>query len=223
MHHFLKRALAGAAALAFVSIVFANATTIVYSSIPNLNVNPGVNAYTAYLNFLPLDQFTLSSAASITGLNLVTQNSFDSGLGGFTFEVYDSTHSTIIFSQSIVPTLVTTTAFFTDIITGSVSGLTLSAGTYWAGFYAPGALTLGVAGFAGGNGSLIETFPLTQPGVAQFLMTDIFGSGGGNLGYQLLSGTDTTPLPAALPLFASGLGALGLIGWRRKRKAQAAS
>jgi hypothetical protein len=29
-----------------------------------------------------------------------------------------------------------------------------------------------------------------------------------------------TPLPAALPLFAAGLGALGLLGWRRKRKAQ---
>jgi hypothetical protein len=30
-----------------------------------------------------------------------------------------------------------------------------------------------------------------------------------------------TPLPAALPLFASGLGALGLLGWRRKRKSRA--
>ena len=30
----------------------------------------------------------------------------------------------------------------------------------------------------------------------------------------------TTPLPAALPLFATGIGALGLLGWRRKRKAQ---
>jgi hypothetical protein len=30
-----------------------------------------------------------------------------------------------------------------------------------------------------------------------------------------------TPLPAALPLFATGLGAMGLLGWRRKRKAQA--
>jgi hypothetical protein len=28
-----------------------------------------------------------------------------------------------------------------------------------------------------------------------------------------------TPLPAALPLFATGLGALGLFGWMRKRKA----
>jgi outer membrane lipase/esterase len=31
----------------------------------------------------------------------------------------------------------------------------------------------------------------------------------------------TTPLPAALPLFATGLGGLGLLGWRRKRKARA--
>jgi hypothetical protein len=36
-----------------------------------------------------------------------------------------------------------------------------------------------------------------------------------------LSGTApvvVTPLPAALPLFATGLGALGLLGWRRKRR-----
>jgi len=32
-----------------------------------------------------------------------------------------------------------------------------------------------------------------------------------------------TPLPTALPLFATGLGALALLGWRRKSKAQAAA
>lgn len=31
-----------------------------------------------------------------------------------------------------------------------------------------------------------------------------------------------TPLPATLPLFATGLGAMGLLGWRRKRKNAAA-
>ena len=38
---------------------------------------------------------------------------------------------------------------------------------------------------------------------------------------DLGGGTEsTTPLPATLPLFATGLGALGLLGWRKKRKAQ---
>lgn len=31
--------------------------------------------------------------------------------------------------------------------------------------------------------------------------------------------TGTTPVPAALPLFAGGLGTIGFFGWRRKRKA----
>jgi uncharacterized protein (TIGR03118 family) len=38
-----------------------------------------------------------------------------------------------------------------------------------------------------------------------------------------LIGAIQTPIPAALPLFATGLAGLGLIGWRRKRKAQAAA
>jgi len=41
-------------------------------------------------------------------------------------------------------------------------------------------------------------------------------------GEMLIGGNQSeTPLPAALPLFASGLGALSLVGWRRKRKAAA--
>ena len=59
-----------------------------------------------------------------------------------------------------------------------------------------------------------------------------FTDAGGIIGSVVLSNTgeaafeytipaNTTPLPAALPLFATGLGALGLFGWRRKRKAAA--
>ena len=33
--------------------------------------------------------------------------------------------------------------------------------------------------------------------------------------------TSATPIPGALPLFAGGLGALGLLGWRRKKKVAA--
>jgi len=31
----------------------------------------------------------------------------------------------------------------------------------------------------------------------------------------------STPLPATLPLFVTGFGALGLLGWRRKQKSYA--
>ena len=54
----------------------------------------------------------------------------------------------------------------------------------------------------------------------------ICGTNGTCTSLTTFSVTDTlaaqTPLPAALPLFAGGLGALGLLGWRRKRKNAAA-
>ncbi len=55
--------------------------------------------------------------------------------------------------------------------------------------------------------------------------TDVPTSGGllsftdfSDLNLSAVSTDSQTPLPAALPLFASGLSALGLLGWRRKRK-----
>jgi hypothetical protein len=45
--------------------------------------------------------------------------------------------------------------------------------------------------------------------------------GVGPFTFSDLTFSSATPLPAALPLFATGLGGLGLLGWRRKRKAQA--
>jgi hypothetical protein len=38
------------------------------------------------------------------------------------------------------------------------------------------------------------------------------------IGLDNVNVSAVTPLPAALPLFATGLGAMGLLGWRRKRK-----
>lgn len=39
--------------------------------------------------------------------------------------------------------------------------------------------------------------------------------------YVEVSAPVVTPIPAALPLFASGLGAMGLVAWRNRRKARA--
>jgi hypothetical protein len=41
------------------------------------------------------------------------------------------------------------------------------------------------------------------------------------IGFDLVDGPTATPLPPALSLFGGGLGMIGLLGWRRKRKAVA--
>jgi hypothetical protein len=56
-------------------------------------------------------------------------------------------------------------------------------------------------------------------------LTLLFDYGGGVLGAAngtafVNENTTSTPLPAALPLFATGIGAMGFVGWRRKRRAQ---
>jgi hypothetical protein len=44
------------------------------------------------------------------------------------------------------------------------------------------------------------------------------------IGYSgTLTSASITPIPATLPLLAAGLGGIGLLGWRRKRRAQAAA
>ncbi len=56
-----------------------------------------------------------------------------------------------------------------------------------------------------------DNFPVTSLTLGSFTISNL---GEGN-------DTSATPLPAALPLFAGGLGGLGLLGWRRKRKQHA--
>jgi len=47
-------------------------------------------------------------------------------------------------------------------------------------------------------------------------------SGGYEVNFIFTTELNPVPLPAALPLFATGLGVMGLLGWRRKRQGAAA-
>jgi len=86
----------------------------------------------------------------------------------------------------------------------------------WDLSYSIGALTFGVCV----DGTCASGFSSIAPGT--FNQLDLF-NGNRNEGSLFLDAvpSSATPLPAAFPLLASGLGALGLLGWRRKKKAAA--
>lgn len=79
-------------------------------------------------------------------------------------------------------------------------------------------LTYNIAFDLSDNGGLITFSALSTNGD----VTDIGGNGVNLLVYAGgLPTPATVPLPGALPLFATGLGALGLLGWRKRRKSAA--
>jgi len=72
---------------------------------------------------------------------------------------------------------------------------------------------------------LLRTMTLFETGFPQDVSLFFFPNGGGSVTVESDSAPLPplpTPLPAALPLFAGGLGVLGLLARRRKRKASAA-
>ena len=90
-----------------------------------------------------------------------------------------------------------------------------------------GPFSLGISCTTCGNGNLGITSDLVFS-IANATIAEVTAAN--NLGNIFVAdvldttgntGPVATPLPAALPLFASGLGALGLLTWPRKRKAAA--
>ncbi|MGZ5829153.1 MAG: hypothetical protein ACXWJW_11535 [Xanthobacteraceae bacterium] len=78
--------------------------------------------------------------------------------------------------------------------------------------------TLSFSGGAfSGTASNIATSLLTPYSLTQVVTLTLGGSGIASFDSEL----QATPIPGALPLFVSGLGALGFAAYRRKRKALA--
>jgi hypothetical protein len=88
---------------------------------------------------------------------------------------------------------------------------------------------LGLMDIAALNGYQLNTSvgPVTGS-LNPTLDSGTFSTAGGDLQFvssdslSFTASVSSTPLPATLPLLASGLGAMGLLGWHRKRKNAAA-
>jgi hypothetical protein len=76
-----------------------------------------------------------------------------------------------------------------------------------------------VVSLAGGIFGL-QTFLFNQHNLSSVVF-EALSTRGLFLQFDFIGTNAETPLPAALPLFATVLGAAGIVGWRRKRKAAA--
>jgi hypothetical protein len=141
------------------------------------------------------------------------------------FNLTESAHvdisgSTVTVSNGVLtflfpPTSGGFTADFTG--SGTTSGTTATATLD---------LTIVSGLLAGETGTLMGTGSFdTQTQILTVNYTGTLSGDGPVLGFVNGPTVDVsaTPIPAALPLFASGLGAFGLLGWRRKRKAALAA
>jgi hypothetical protein len=167
-----------------------------------------------------------SGPITITGLSFVADATSGSPLGTLNF----TGDYTVTLSYSANPVGSLSTNFAsnigmdpTTIFSGTISEtdqktLTILASTPFEYNPADGALLLTVVADVTGSGGLEANSSF--PGGER-----VFQSSPGGQAFSDNMGLVTdfltpTPLPAALPLFAGGLGALGLLGWRRKRAAR---
>jgi len=144
----------------------------------------------------------VSPNAYINGLQVWSQSNFmnpayASFLGGSNTYLYYSPRSPTAFQ-----------IIHNDLLGGEVYALSASLQDIWVYFEI--GFTLGCNG---------GTCALNFMNYNEDFYGYVAGGGGGD-GIQSLP--ENTPLPGALVLFTTGLGSLGLLGWRRKRKAQAA-
>ena len=91
--------------------------------------------------------------------------------------------------------------------------------SFYGGINGSGSLLFSLTG----SNLLIQTFghDLLQIDFGnQFFQSIVLATSSNAFEYTNLqaSGPSVIPIPPAFPLFASGVGALGLLGWRRKRK-----
>jgi hypothetical protein len=182
-----------------------------------------------------LGKFVLS--ATLASLVIMTSNAYADVLDSYDVSAtYNSGGGSVTGTFTLDTTLDTVTAIdLTVTSSGVIPGWTDSTPSDFgfSQFTGTGTLQYLVSGGPDINHEVYLYFPpaggsLYNAAFDESAVNDYFCTGGGgnnNCGYDVYgtvsaaAGVSTTPLPAALPLFAGGLGLIGFIGRRKKVKA----
>ena len=169
------------------------------------------------------DRFALASSSTVVGFSIPIWIT----VGGGTLQSFDWAITSLEFGGTVEGSG-TATSFTSVDVSSSTTGfngaynvtietisttLSLDSGYHW--------LQLSNATSTGGGDVLWDAANINS-GYGQQNYGGTLHNNNFTQTFQILGPGGVTPVPAALPLFATGLGLLGLLGWPRKRKAQAA-
>jgi len=173
-----------------------------------------ISSANATTETLPNQTFNFTPPGTTTGTDTVTFQQFNSSLGtlpGVQFGLDSTINQNASFGTITGAVMVNGVTLDTHSGAGTYDNSAINGlnGAANAAFYT-GPSTFGVS-LVLNYGGCESTCP-TWDGMTS-------GETGVTITYNYTP--SAVPLPAALPLFATGLGALGLLGWRRKRKAAA--
>jgi len=211
----------------------AHATTFQYDSYSTINAQT-INVLSPTVGYGEMGQLILNGAGPNSGQTL-TAWCLDVSVYLTTSGTYTLGPLTTAGAGGSNPAL--TTGQISEIGSLMLNGLSSDTNSSAATQLAIWMLEYGSEFSYSGVSSAVTTLALTyesnvMPGGEWYCpnctVTLLSSLGDQSLGYALLpaegGGTlPAVPLPATLPLFATGLGALGLLGWRRKQKATALS
>jgi hypothetical protein len=167
-------------------------------------INSDVGFIDNHLSYNPSTQGAILSISASVDKDLTTAGNFTSGTAGNTFRPMIEQDGNFYLAATAGPTF--TSPGTTNYSTISQAGL--SASDFVLYDFSTGTFGVTNPNFSGdpilfGLGQITSFNPSTLA----------------TIDYDNLDFTvSQTPLPAALPLFATGLGALSLLGWCRKRK-----
>ena len=201
------------AGLAFCGLLQQASAAMLYDNGP---INGTISHRNIDFGWAVSDSFTLLQASTLTGVTFGAWSAPGTAITSVDWGITTTPATYTVSGTAAVTSGPQTPAlggYATSTDSFSLPGISLAAGTYY--LVLQNAVSASSSYWDVTNGGSSATQYNT--------LTTLDNGSIASESFQILGDANTTitPLPAALPLFATGLGALGLLGWRRKRKAAA--